>query len=34
MNDYRYGKIKIEEMTTNFDIEEFLKDLRKHSRDK
>ena len=28
MNDYRYGQIKIEEFKTNFDIEEFMKDLK------
>lgn len=33
MNDYRYGKIEVQELKSNFDIEEFLKDLRKHSRE-
>ena len=34
MNEYRYGKVEVgEEMKSNSDIEEFIKDLRKHSRD-
>ena len=36
MNEYRYGKqeLDLEHSKTNFDIEEFLKDLRRHSKER